>query len=98
MLAARQGLKVLLVDRKTFPSDTLSTNYIHQPGCARLARWGILDRVIASGCPAIPTTRLQVYDLVIEGGVTGYLGQLDAYAPRRHVLDKILVDAARQAG
>jgi len=98
MLAARLGLKVLLVDRKTFPSDTLSTNYIHQPGCVRLARWGVLDRVIASGCPAIPETRLQVYDLVIEGGVSGYLGQIDAYAPRRHILDKILVDAAREAG
>jgi flavin-dependent dehydrogenase len=98
MLAARAGLKVLVVDRNSFPSDTLSTNYIHQPGCARLARWGVLERIIESGCPAIPTTRFQVEDVVIEGGVTGSLGQLEAYAPRRYVLDSILVEAAREAG
>jgi flavin-dependent dehydrogenase len=98
LLAARAGLRVLVVERKTFPADTLSTNYIHQPGCARLARWGVLDRVIASGCPPIPTTRFQVQDIVIEGGVTGYHGQIDSYAPRRHVLDSILVTMAAEAG
>jgi len=98
LLAARLGLQVLLVDRKTFPSDTLSTNYIHQPGCARLARWGVLDRLIASGCPAISSTRFQAYDIAIAGGVSGYLGQVNAYAPRRTILDKLLLDAAREAG
>jgi len=98
LLMARAGLRVLIIERKTFPSDTLSTNYIHQPGCARLARWGVIERVIASGCPAIPTTRFQVRDIVIEGGVAGYYGQINAYAPRRYVLDSILVDTAREAG
>jgi flavin-dependent dehydrogenase len=98
LLAARAGLRVLVADRATFPSDTLSTNYIHQPGCARLARWGVLDRIIASGCPPIPTTRFQVHDVVVEGGVSGYLGQVAAYAPRRVVIDTILVDVARSAG
>ena len=32
MLLARKGHRVLLVDRASFPSDTLSTHYIHQPG------------------------------------------------------------------
>ncbi len=53
MLLARAGRRVLLLDRATFPRDTLSTHYIHQSGVARLARWGLLDRLAATGCPPI---------------------------------------------
>ena len=49
MLLARRGLKVLVVDRATFPSDTLSTHQVQLPGVARLARWGVLDAVLAAG-------------------------------------------------
>jgi flavin-dependent dehydrogenase len=34
MLLPRRGYSVLLVDRAGFPSDTISTHYIHQPGVA----------------------------------------------------------------
>lgn len=51
MLLARKGYEVLLVDEAGFPSDTLSTHYIHQPGVAALNRWGLLERLVASGCP-----------------------------------------------
>jgi len=98
MLAARAGYKVLLVDRCGFPSDTLSTNYIHQPGCAKLARWGLLDKIIASGCPPIPTTRFEAGNIVVEGGVSKTYAQIEAYAPRRYVLDHILMEAAKEAG
>ncbi len=98
LLAARAGLRVLLVDRATFPSDTLSTNYIHQPGCARLAEWGVLDKVIASGCPPISRTRMEADGIVIEGSASGFRGQKLAYAPRRYVLDTALAEAAQQAG
>ena len=43
LLLARRGLKVLAVDRATFPSDTLSTHQVQVPGVARVRRWGILD-------------------------------------------------------
>ncbi|HEX2063759.1 MAG TPA: FAD-dependent monooxygenase, partial [Acidimicrobiales bacterium] len=49
MLLARKGYRVLIVDKASFPSDTLSTHYIHQPGVASLDRWGLLDEVVASG-------------------------------------------------
>lgn len=55
MLLARKGLKVLVVDRATFPSDTLSTHVIQPQAVARLAQWGLLDRVVSSGCPPIHT-------------------------------------------
>ena len=55
MLLARKGYRVLLLDKAGFPSDTLSTHYIHQPGVAQLARWGLLDQVAASNCPPVRT-------------------------------------------
>ena len=36
MLLARKGYRVLLLDRDAFPSDHMSTHWIHQPGVARL--------------------------------------------------------------
>ncbi len=57
MLLTRKGYRVLLLDKSTFPSDTISTHHIHQPGVARLKRWGLLERVRASNCP--PTTKMR---------------------------------------
>jgi 2-polyprenyl-6-methoxyphenol hydroxylase-like FAD-dependent oxidoreductase len=45
MLLARQGYRVLLVDRATFPSDTVSTHVVHPLAVAALARWGLLERL-----------------------------------------------------
>ena len=92
MLLAGQGHRVLLVDRATFPSDTVSTHLIHQPGIAALDRWGLLDRVVATGCPPITTYLFDFGPVRIEGrpGV--------AYGPRRTVLDALLVDGATAAG
>jgi 2-polyprenyl-6-methoxyphenol hydroxylase-like FAD-dependent oxidoreductase len=98
MLLARAGHRVLLVDRAEFPSDTLSTHYIHQPGVARLARWGLLDRVAASGCPPVRRTTLDVGPFALAAPIAPYGDVADAYAPRRTVLDTILVEAAAEAG
>jgi 2-polyprenyl-6-methoxyphenol hydroxylase-like FAD-dependent oxidoreductase len=99
MLLARQGHRVLLVDRASFPSDTLSTHLIHAPGVAALRRWGLLDRVVATGCPPIETYSLDFGPVLISGTPHPAAdGESIAYAPRRTVLDKILVDAAARAG
>ena len=97
MLLARKGYKVLVVDRSTFPSDTLSTHVVHPQGIAALRRWGLLERLVASGCPPIDT---YVFDFG-PFAITGAPGTADAplaYCPRRTVLDKLLVDAAAEAG
>jgi len=47
MLLARKGYRVLLLDKASFPSDTISTHHIHQPGVAHLKRWGLLDKLRA---------------------------------------------------
>lgn len=98
MLLARKGYKVLLVDKAGFPSDTLSTHYIHQPGVARLHRWGLLNKVIASGCPPIVRQVFDVGPFAITGSPPPTDGINAGYAPRRFVLDKMLLDAAVDAG
>lgn len=97
LLLARKGYKVLVVDRATFPSDTLSTHVIHPQGVATLARWGLLDRLVASGCPPIHTYAFNFGPLAITGS-PGTTDAPVAYCPRRTVLDKILVDGAVAAG
>ena len=97
MLLARKGYKVLVVDRATFPSDTVSTHLIHPPGMACLNRWGLKERVASSGCPAIDTYSLDVGPFALKGS-PGPPEEPLSYAPRRTVLDKILVDAASEAG
>jgi flavin-dependent dehydrogenase len=97
LLLARQGYRVLLVDRASFPSDTVSTHLIHPPGVAALRRWGLLDRLIATGCPPIHTYTFDMGPFVIEGR-PGADDSPVAYGPRRTVLDKLLFDAAAEAG
>lgn len=98
MLFARSGYRVLLLDRATFPRDTLSTLYIHQPGVARLAEWGVVDAVTATGCPAIDRVTYRVADIRLQGCALPADGIRTAYAPRRRLLDQLLADAAATAG
>jgi flavin-dependent dehydrogenase len=98
MLLARQGYRVLVVDRASFPSDTVSTHLIHAPGVAALQRWGLIDDVVATGCPAITGYAFDFGPFTITGSPHAVDGVATAYAPRRTVLDKILIDAAARAG
>ena len=98
MLLAREGLSVLVVDRATFPSDTLSTHQVQLPGVARLRRWGLLDAVVASGAPPARQVRFDVGPVVLQGHFPTFQGVDAVYSPRRTVLDALLVDAARAAG
>lgn len=98
MLLARKGYKVLLLDKARFPSDTLSVHFIHQPGVARLKRWGLLDKVAASNCPPVLRQMLDVGPFVLAATPPAADSVAEAYAPRRTILDKILVDAAVSAG
>ena len=67
MLLARNGYRVLLVDRATFPSDTISTHVVQPTGVGSLRRWGLLDRLIATGCPPIHTYTFDFGPFAIAG-------------------------------
>ncbi|MBD0695413.1 NAD(P)/FAD-dependent oxidoreductase [Streptomyces sp. CBMA123] len=98
LLLARSGHRVLLIDRAAFPSDTASTLYIHQPGVAKLAEWGVLPALLDSGCPALDTIGYEVGGVRLAGPAPVMPGAPAAFAPRRRVLDQLLVDAAVKAG
>jgi flavin-dependent dehydrogenase len=98
MLLARQGLDVLVVDRASFPSDTLSTHQIQVPGVACLSRWGLLERLVDAGTPPTRHVRFDPCGAVIEGCFPEFEGVDAMLSPRRTLLDAMLVDAARDAG
>jgi 2-polyprenyl-6-methoxyphenol hydroxylase-like FAD-dependent oxidoreductase len=98
MLLARQGHRVLLVDKATFPSDTMSTHLVHPPGVAALERWDLLERLEATGCPPVERYSFDFGPITIAGKPRPIDGIARAYGPRRTVLDKLLIDAAAEAG
>jgi flavin-dependent dehydrogenase len=98
MLLARRGYRVLLLDRATFPSDTLSTHLVHPLAVAALERWGLLERLVATGCPSVDTYAFDFGGDVSFAGSPGIEGSPVAYCPRRTILDEILVEAAEEAG
>jgi 2-polyprenyl-6-methoxyphenol hydroxylase-like FAD-dependent oxidoreductase len=98
MLLARRGHRVLLVDRATFPSDTVSTHFLHPLGVAALERWGLHDVLARTGCPPVRTYSFDFGPFTIAGSPRPVDGVDVAYCPRRPVLDTMLVHAAADAG
>ena len=98
MLLARKGYRVLLVDRASFPSDTLSCHYIHQPGMACLERWGLFDQVARSNCPPVYQQTLDLGPFALTGTPPPIGDVAAGYCPRRTILDEILVEAAEESG
>lgn len=98
MLLARKGYKVLLLDKSSFPSDTISTHIIWPTGTSYLREWGLLDKVVATGVPKHKKVTLDFGDITLSGEPPSFNGQDWWITPRRTVLDKILVDAAIEAG
>jgi len=98
MLLARKGHRVLLVDRATFPSDIPHGHLIHRLGPKRLASWGVLERVLATGCPALTTITVDSGDFPLAARDLSADGVPAACGPRRTALDHVLVEAAIEAG
>ena len=99
MLLARAGARVALLDRSSYGSDTVSTHGLMRGGVLQLSRWGLLDEVAAAGTPPIRQTLFEYADGGSDRVTIRASAGVDAlYAPRRLVLDRILVDAAADAG
>lgn len=98
MLLARQGRRVLMIDRGHYGADTLSTHALMRAGVLQLSRWGVLPGIIEAGTPVVSAATF-VYDgEALTVPVTPRDGIEGLYAPRRTVLDRALVDAATSAG
>jgi len=99
MLLARRGYKVLLVDRATFPSDTISTHILWPHGAEILDGWGLLSTLAATGVP--PICRRMTFDVgpfALRGAIPDANNGAGGFCPRRTVLDGLLVNAAADAG
>src|SRR5580765_3381119 len=99
LLLARAGLRVIVLERSRVGSDALSTHALMRAGVLQLSRCGILPDLVAAGTPAIRRTVFHYAD----GGRSHVSLRpspgVDAlYAPRRHLLDRVLIEAAAASG
>jgi flavin-dependent dehydrogenase len=98
MLLARQGHRVLLLERGVIPSDMHRGHFIHRHGPKRLADWGLLEKIVATNCPPLTThlTDFGDFSLIARDVRVGNVAW--GYGPRRRQLDQVLVEAAIEAG
>ena len=71
----------------------MSTHFMQPSELVQLRDWGLLDALLATGCPPCATVATHRGDFLLVGAPPLPDG-VAAYAPRRTVLDKLLVDAA----
>lgn len=98
VLLAQRGHRVLVVDRDRFPSDTMSTHYMHSSVVPLLERFGLLSILVDEfGFRRLTRSRIYLDDCVFEGPMAPS-GHGFALAPRRDVLDNLLIDRAMEHG
>src|SRR5215467_15992786 len=98
LLLARSGAKVLVVDRQAYGSDTMSTHALMRGAVVQLKRWGLIPEIMAADTPAIRSTTFHYGNEAVCVAIKPGHGVECLFAPRRTVLDRLLVDAARKAG
>jgi flavin-dependent dehydrogenase len=99
LLLARAGARVALVERSRAGTDIVSTHALMRAGVLQLSRWGLLERVVSASTPPIRTVSFHYADgRSVRVSIRPSVGVEALYAPRRHLLDWLLVDAAAEAG
>ena len=98
MLLARAGARVLLVDRGRYGADTLSTHALMRGAVLQLHRWGLLPSLVAAGTPPVRSTTFSYATHDVTVPIEPKHGVSALFAPRRALLDRVLVDAAADAG
>ena len=98
MLLARRGYRVLLVDRGPIPGNVHQGHFIHKHGPKRLNDWGLLERIVATNCPPIDTHLSDFGDFPLIGRDLWAGTVAWGYGPRCRQLDKVLIEAAVEAG
>jgi flavin-dependent dehydrogenase len=98
MLLARRGWDVVMVDRAALPADRISTHSLARGGVVQLARWGLLEPLLATGAPPVRQVNFHHGGEVVRRPVKDAAGVDLLLAPRRYVLDEVLARAAVNAG
>jgi 2-polyprenyl-6-methoxyphenol hydroxylase-like FAD-dependent oxidoreductase len=98
-LLAGRGVSVALVERATFPRDTLSTHIFEAHALAFLDRLGVIGAIRATGAPFVGRIHVRQEDLEFRAPLPQRDGDVGGLASvRRHVLDPILLESAVGAG
>ena len=98
MLLARAGLRVLCLDRSRHGADTLSTHALMRGGVLQLQKWGLLDALVSAGTPPVRRTVFHYGIEQVAVSIKPASGIDALYAPRRTVIDALLVDEAARSG
>jgi flavin-dependent dehydrogenase len=98
LLLARAGARVLLVDRGDYGTDTLSSHALMRGAVLQLHRWDVLPAIVAAGTPAVRSATFSYREQDVLVPIEPRHGVAALYAPRRKLLDRILVDAAADSG
>ena len=98
LLLARAGARVLLVDKGVYGSDTTSTHALMRGAVLQLHRWGVLGAIVAAGTPPVRSTTFSYSEQDVTVPIEPKFGVSALYAPRRALLDRVLVDAAADNG
>jgi flavin-dependent dehydrogenase len=98
LLLSRAGARVLMVDRGAYGTDTLSTHALMRGAVLQLQRWGILPAIVSAGTPPVRSTAFVYRSNRVDVPIETRFGVDALYAPRRALLDRLLVDAAIAAG
>ena len=95
---ASHGLRVVVLDKARFPSDTLSTHLLWPAGLVELQALGVLDAVTALGAPPMPIAYAFAGGIEVRADYTPVDGIAHAMCVRRTGLDAALVTRARALG
>ena len=98
MLLARAGRRVLMIDRGRYGTDMLSTHALMRGAVTQLHRWQILPSIVAADTTPVRLATFFYGDEPVSFPIAPRDGIDALYAPRRYVLDRLLVDAASTAG
>lgn len=98
LLLARAGHDVVMMDRSRPSTDTNSTHSLARGAVVQLARWGLLDDVVATGAPPIRSVRFDQDGETVRRRVKDRAGVDFLLAPRRYLLDDLVARAAVDAG
>ena len=98
-LLARQGIRVVVLERDELPSETLSSHLFEADALAFLNRLGVSERLYGTGAPMVNHAEMRVEDVRFSLPLPQDVGDIGAIASvRRSLLDSILAEAAAQAG
>jgi 2-polyprenyl-6-methoxyphenol hydroxylase-like FAD-dependent oxidoreductase len=98
LLLARSGARVLVLEKDRYGTDTQSTHALMRGAVLQLRRWGLLSSIAAAGTPPIRSSTFSYADHDVTVAIEPKFGVGALYAPRRTLLDRVLADAAADAG